>query len=61
LLSPRSCLLTLLLTFPAPALAAPPLYRVTDLGDLPGGNSASVAYGLNASGDVVGSGFSSTS
>lgn len=43
------------------AWAAPPLYRITDLGDLPGGNSISVAYALNDLGDVVGSGFSSPS
>lgn len=35
---------------------AAPLYRVTDLGDLPGGNSFSRAYGINNQGQVVGSG-----
>ncbi len=38
------------------AQAAPPLYRVTDLGDLPGGNSDSIAYGINNLGHVVGMG-----
>ncbi len=38
------------------ALAAPPRYRVIDLGDLPGGNSYSIAYGINNLGQVVGSG-----
>lgn len=36
------------------ALAAPPTYLVTDLGDLPGGNNVSDAFGINDNGDIVG-------
>jgi len=58
---PRSWLVAALLAvgLHSSASASPPLYQVTDLGDLPGGNSISVAYGINSAGDVVGSGFSS--
>lgn len=34
-------------------------YRVTDLGDLPGGGDVSLAFGLNDAGQVVGMGYGS--
>ena len=40
------------LAIATPALAAPPLYRITDLGTL--GGSASQAIGINDNGDIVG-------
>lgn len=36
------------------ALAAPPTYLITDLGDVAGGNNISDAFGINDHGDIVG-------
>jgi len=36
------------------AQAAPPLYRITDLGDLPGGTDSSEAHAINDAGTIVG-------
>lgn len=50
-----TCTLLLLPSFTPHATAASVLYSITDLGTLPGGSYSS-GYGINASGDVVGSG-----
>ena len=43
---------------PSYVAAAPPLYRVTDLGDLPSGIERSEAFAINDSGQIVGRGCS---
>ncbi|MCW5761415.1 MAG: hypothetical protein KIS90_16715, partial [Phenylobacterium sp.] len=49
----------LLIAAPATATAAVQ-YILTDLGDLPGGNDHSVAYGINNAGQVVGYSYAAT-
>ena len=50
------CLLAVFVALAAmtPQALAAALYSVTDLGDLPGGNNESSAYGVNDNGQVVG-------